>query len=392
MRIEKGYFLQPVPLFMLVVFVSSLIGIDLLGLFHWVWNSWVNLLAVLFGSYYSSYGYYSVPLFDGSTVQEFFEEKNDVRVLSYNIFMRPPLAKNNESDYKEIRLLEFYKVISDFDVIALQEIFTLGNSRPARLIKKAKTLGFNYYVQSTPPPLWSIKFVDAGLLILSKYPIVESDAHIYNAGNQIDNLAAKQVLYAKIEMPNTKRVLHVFTSHLQASYEENDAVTNQINDIIRADQIREMMEFVHEKCDNKPGDIIITGDFNADAKQNPDDEYSESEEYKSFMERVKSFSENYDCSDLLKLGYDGKHPSTYGDSQLRDGVLVPMENVLTNRNDYGLRMCIDYMIFLKNRNECGYEVSNKSDTVVEPFFLNNESLPVTQISDHYGISTVLRSC
>lgn len=116
--------------------------------------------------------------------------RKDVRVLTLNIFLRPPLVKNNSSDHKEIRLNEFEKVLAknEFDIIALQEIFALGNSRQRRLINMAAKHGFYYYTRSSPPPMFSAKFIDGGLLILSKFPIVETDAHIYSAGNIVSFL------------------------------------------------------------------------------------------------------------------------------------------------------------------------------------------------------------
>lgn len=227
-------------------------------------------------------------------------------------------------------------MLPHFDVIALQEVFELGSTRQSRLIAAAKKLGFHYITRSRPPKLyalcstfpflceylhlyfslqrWSIKWVDGGVLILSKYPIVESDAHIFRngsyplhsplpsyslpllkwvfvftysffcrSGNQIDNQAAKQVLHAKIQVtessqslyqrvnrvegqlrhfieektsaitseqrsnnaatrredvpPTEEQFVHVFTTHLQASYNENDGAVNSINDNARLAQV-----------------------------------------------------------------------------------------------------------------------------------------------------------
>jgi hypothetical protein len=41
-----------------------------------------------------------------------------LRVLTYNIFIRP-LVKNNESDYKSERLEYFYKEMPNYDIICL---------------------------------------------------------------------------------------------------------------------------------------------------------------------------------------------------------------------------------------------------------------------------------
>jgi hypothetical protein len=57
----------------------------------------------------------------------------------------------------------------------------------------------NYRFLIIRPPFLSKKFIDAGLIILSRYPIVERDGIVFDFGNQIDSWAAKQVIYAKVK-------------------------------------------------------------------------------------------------------------------------------------------------------------------------------------------------
>lgn len=83
--------------------------------------------------------------------------KNVARVLTYNMFLRPPLVKSNPSDFKELRLSLFCdQVLPHFDIIALQEVFELGSSRQARLISAAKRHGYNYTLKSYPPSLCAL--------------------------------------------------------------------------------------------------------------------------------------------------------------------------------------------------------------------------------------------
>ena len=90
-----------------------------------------------------------------------------------------------------------------------------------------------------------MKFLDGGLLILSKQPIIEQDSAenhspktirnpslnlsrlplqdsiVFTAGSQIDAWAAKGVIYAKIQVgSNEDRYIHVFNTHLQADQNE----------------------------------------------------------------------------------------------------------------------------------------------------------------------------
>jgi hypothetical protein len=46
-----------------------------------------------------------------------------------------------------------------------------------------------------------IPFLDAGLVTLSRYPIMATDSHYYRLGNQIDGWAPKQVLWSLVRLP-----------------------------------------------------------------------------------------------------------------------------------------------------------------------------------------------
>jgi hypothetical protein len=105
--------------------------------------------------------------------QHIIEEKvlsrEHIRILSYNIFLRPPPIKNNENDWKNERLADFIKLLENFDVICLQEMFGAFNSRKQELIKYANKSGLFFYCDSPSPSFFSTCLVDGGLLILSRY-------------------------------------------------------------------------------------------------------------------------------------------------------------------------------------------------------------------------------
>jgi len=117
-----------------------------------------------------------------------------VAILTYNLFIRPPGIKNNEDDFKEERLDEFIEVMDSYDVIGLQEMFSSFSSRVNKLIDAAHKKGFYYSLKSVPHGTFSSFLVDGGLLLLSKYPIIEDDGIIYSQGVQSDGLASKVYL------------------------------------------------------------------------------------------------------------------------------------------------------------------------------------------------------
>jgi len=311
----------------------------------------------------------------------------DVKLLTYNIFLRPPLIKNNADDFKNERLREFMKSeLEKFDIICLQEMFNLGNYRQQLLLATAREKGFPYYSKSVNPHWLSGKFIDAGLVILSKYPILETDGMIYCAGNQIDSWAAKQVIYAKIQISPTF-FIHVFTTHMQASYFDNHESINVINDKARASQVQEIADFVQKKTLNSPYPTIIAGDFNIDSR-------GENMEYKYMMDTLVTAKPS--IKDLLKETYN-EHPITYGDfhevpHEIEENKMVatPRELHLTHTADYCCGLSIDYIFMADTEANKLEKIVEVTDTKIEEFFVPPEKFTFSQLSDHYGISTTLR--
>ena len=144
------------------------------------------------------------------------QRHGQIKLLTLNLFMRPPLIKTNSSDFKEARLQEFIKCLPDYDIMCLQEVFTTFNTRKQRLISYAMKAGFQYHAQSEEPSLFSSFVTDGGLLILSRFPILEVEFRPFDYGVLADAISYKGVLYAKIEVEG--RILHLFTTHTQATY------------------------------------------------------------------------------------------------------------------------------------------------------------------------------
>ena len=127
---------------------------------------------------------------------------------------------------------------------------------------EAELIGSPYYVMGPDRGHLNIR-QDSGLIILSKYPIIESSAMTYSSSSGSDRLANKGVVYARIQVSSSEGdYLHVFNTHIQAhDYSET-----------RLAQISELMDFISKiiKSDKdhiRP--ILIVGDFNV-AAEKPD--------------------------------------------------------------------------------------------------------------------------
>ena len=175
-----------------------------------------------------------------------------LRVLSLNLFCRPwGISDDKNDDFKEERLRGFCdQYLDSFDLLCLQESFNTLNYRKAWFIKYAAEHGFPYHTEAPPAPFCSCtKFVDGGLLILSRLPFDgEPTFRSYTQGVGADALAQKGALHVCVRVPSTTKAdkpytrLHVFSTHLQATYKRVDwgAAHVQVN------QLSELRDFVDE--------------------------------------------------------------------------------------------------------------------------------------------------
>lgn len=203
-----------------------------------------------------------------------------LRVLSLNMFLRPwGIADDENDDYKDERLLGFCETyLNEFDVICLQECFSTMNYRKTRFIKRAFRCGFHFFAESPPPKFCSTKFVDGGLLILSRLPFVcEPSFKSYSAGKGADKMADKGILHVCIRLPHkgqaiinrhkgagkiinenengtlpNQRLLHVFCTHLQATYAKIDWEATHV----QIKQLGEMRNFIDEKLLGNQPDAV----------------------------------------------------------------------------------------------------------------------------------------
>jgi len=296
-------------------------------------------------------------------------------------------------------------------------MFWSFSSRQKKLIEFARSSGYDYrscpYFRLFPVPDF---LVDGGLLLLSRFKIIEDDFLVYCKGVNSDRLAAKGVLYAKVSIPFGSEgqyiVFHLFTTHMQASYATNHS--NNPNNLVRERQILMLRDFIVSKIEGDGFPIILMGDFNVNGRKGPTDS-TDSDEYLQFL-RLLDSPKHYSIVDLLKYSFGGHHPVTVGDTVEKEGAPpIPKETALTNPIDWVCKGSVDYIFLLKRvqeiipvspdelsspstviATETSFSVNkthlvkltvHSDDTKVEPFFV--DGMPFTQLSDHYGVSTVL---
>ncbi|GJQ12516.1 hypothetical protein GpartN1_g4307.t1 [Galdieria partita] len=352
-----------------------------------------------------------------------FLENYKFRILSYNIFIRPPGVTSNGNDYKDERLVRFLSHMMHYDIICLQELFTLGSDRWQALTKAARIFGF-YYEAHLQRNLfsWLPKIVDGGVTILSKFPIVATDSIFFKRSSYstIDCIVAKGVLYAKVELPFMEpRYLHLFSTHLQAGDEPLEEMMR-----IKLNQLEQAREFIYSKLNSEMKELVVfCGDLNVNGRTSVVDGRDSQEYFKMMQLLSASPSSEYSkiplsWKDVIRDSYQGMHPVTVGDADVDEHghLLRTWELQLASKGDRGCRKRLDYILF--DPRNSGLDVPHKNSSKVETFFVSelyrnkessiqtttfegqeldvkrpdmdsNRQLAFVQLSDHYGVSSSL---
>lgn len=330
-----------------------------------------------------------------------------IRMLTYNIFLRAPGIKNNLSDHKDARLSVFGEhFLGNYDIVAFQDLIAYGSNRQYKMLHMAKKAGFEFAVCSPSKGLLKAT-VDGGLMLLSRYPIVKSQRMSFKKGLFSDRFSAKGAIYAKITVSTTS-IIHVFTSHLQCR-QENTTPEQDPSTQVRLQQCIMLKEFIDECCKNKgPNEpIFVLGDFNINSRKSKGSGFFTSDEYITMMRVLRGeFSDLSQsmlppnppilmkCNDVTFEAIK-QHPVTYGDVGNFD-TMAPVDTVLTSEFGWKACACTDYILWLNFATGEDFNKGKKSEPTVEmnqtkvhKFLV--EGYPFGQLSDHYGISTVVNT-
>ena len=163
---------------------------------------------------------------------------------------------NNSIDV--ICFQEFWdSICDDYGIITFGKLFKLNglyNYYKQKFLYYLKQTGFKYTVDLGRQ--WG-KLKGSGLLIVSKYPIIESKHYYFSTMKKevsnMDSFASKGILLAKIKKKNF--VYNIINTHFQAwvkNYKQ------------RALASLAMRNFIKNNITNTEEPVIICGDFNED--------------------------------------------------------------------------------------------------------------------------------
>lgn len=170
----------------------------------------------------------------------------------------------NWGQYKRADLIGQSSYIKNNDVVIFNEAFDNGASDKL-LSNVKKEYPYQTPVLGRSQSGWdktegsysSTVAEDGGVAIVSKYPIKEKIQHVFKSGCGFDNDSNKGFVYTKIEK-NGKNV-HVIGTHTQSEDSRCGAGHDRK---IRAEQMKEISDFVKKKNIPKDETVYIGGDLN----------------------------------------------------------------------------------------------------------------------------------
>ena len=159
------------------------------------------------------------------------------------------------------------------------------------------------------------KFLDSGVVVVSKYPILKTDALRFGSVCQGDDaLADKGCCYAEILKDGQK--VHVFASHTQAW-------TTDVAIRTRHSQFHMMRNFVDECAIPMNEPVFVVGDFNVNALLNATNhEYDE-------MLAILECSAPDENSAEFQPSFDAEQNPLAADGPSSDGVSERLDFILT---------------------------------------------------------------
>jgi endonuclease/exonuclease/phosphatase family metal-dependent hydrolase len=185
------------------------------------------------------------------------QAQEKIKVLSYNVQFLPGIAaSHNKRPNPEYRAKRIAEEVSNFDIVGLQETFEPSHRTAIKEGVKAVWNGRLNFIES---PLPKEFLANGGCLLMSKLPIIASDAVVYEHfskpeeyGFRADGFAAKGAIWARIAKSDAAKddYIDVFVTHLEARADD-----------MRPFQYKELAEFIKAKSDPaRP--MLLLGDLN----------------------------------------------------------------------------------------------------------------------------------
>ncbi|MCI5058947.1 MAG: sphingomyelin phosphodiesterase [Flavobacteriales bacterium] len=139
---------------------------------------------------------------------ELAAQSDTVKLLSWNIFMRPREVMWNVQIPRSKKIVQCINE-HDVDIVVFQELF---DGRSKRIIKRGLKSKFPFFAGPGKRGFWKL---NSGVMIFSKYPLSESFVETYECGCMgADCLAKKGFVFTEVKVRDKK--FQILGTHLQS--------------------------------------------------------------------------------------------------------------------------------------------------------------------------------
>jgi exonuclease III len=316
-----------------------------------------------------------------------------IKFMSFNFYLQCFIVCDDyiNGDCKYERFNHFIdNYLDQYDIICFQEVYGTLSLFCNKLLKRAKQKGYHWYIVPESPKLNSFKFMDSGLLTISKYPIIYTNTVPFNDGLYKDVLAEKSFQYCMIDTLNkniNKRYLHVINTHLQSEYKIKDEIAMNIK-FKQLKQIKDFIDFYNLREEA----LVLCGDFNINCfylnESYKNEEKIYSKDYYKLLSML-NLSINNDCfhntdysrNPTLYCTYD-KQTGKEIDTRIKPEYYHEICSDQYNENNINIQRCVDYIFFISPLQNW-LKLSNYK---VEKFSCITSDKNLQQCSDHCALT------
>ena len=272
------------------------------------------------------------------------QDRRPIKVLTWNIFMRPH-AITFDGQFRRAKAIGELLKTKDYDIILFQEAF--GKTSRKKL-RKALANKYPYEIE----PKNRKKTVNSGLWILSKHPIKKEQFIFFDNCMISDCQSAKGAVLIEVEING--QPYQFVNTHVQSEDGKEFAK-------VRAQQFKMIAQLLSEHQQEKVPQFIL-GDLNTS--------FTVKEEYSMMLELLHATDGDLSILDSKELSID--EPITWGCAN----------NQLIKKKWKGRNQLLDYAL----QRKVGYDFKLRRDLKT---YTQQWSKKRKHLSDHYAISLTI---
>jgi len=296
-----------------------------------------------------------------------------LRLLTYNLAMLPSPSGKGKKTRAEAFIREVFQQAPQFDIICLQEIF---DENIREYLKKNLESDYPYIIEKSSDH--DVFNQDSGIFLASKLEIKRHIFCEFTAKKCLtsDAFADKGILVTcfELETDNIRRMLHVYSAHLQSTESYYQTRAKQLSQL--RDVIEKALEAEIKRTPANHLYAVLVGDFNV---------IGESQEYLKMISRLGHPKDLFRIKNPTNKGY------TWNSQENRFIHLNDKKDHDLQRLDYA--MVYDHIPYSEDSHdiiEIGKIGCDSCNLFSPRLTIQDEVLPSgCDISDHYGLDTVI---